>query len=185
MDDPIPHPVNIARIRQFRLGEGVDMSGVTTKIVSCNCSMDLIIDNNSKLFALHIHPPDMEILFGHLPFAEMQGKELYAGSNDITLFRLSVGTRNKPMYGAGRNMQDLLQSGEGLPLVLRVSFRMTEAILCTLRTSHSTRIRTGKQGGTARTRSDSRQTIRAEMRKRAGAACQSIDCTPVDRLSAS
>ncbi|GER27693.1 late embryogenesis abundant protein [Striga asiatica] len=121
-----PPPPNISLqivgFRQFRLGEGVDGSGVTTKLLSCNCSIDLIVDNNSKLFALHIHPPLMEISFGHLPFAMSQSKELYAGSNDITLFRLNVGTRNKPLYGAGRNMQDLLQSGEGLPLVVRVGF---------------------------------------------------------------
>ncbi|KAL3622508.1 hypothetical protein CASFOL_033919 [Castilleja foliolosa] len=119
--------IKIAGIREFRLGEGVDRSGVTTKLLSCNCSMNLIIDNNSKLFALHIHPPHMELLFGHLPFAvsQMQDKEVYAGSDDITMFRLTIGTRNKAMYGAGRNMQDLLESGEGLPLVLRVSFRST------------------------------------------------------------
>ncbi|KAG8391245.1 hypothetical protein BUALT_Bualt01G0168000 [Buddleja alternifolia] len=115
--------IKMAGIRQFRLGEGVDSSGVTTKILSCNCSMDLIIDNKSKLFGLHIHPPTMEILFVHLPFAISQGKELYAGSADLTLFKLSVGIRNKAMYGAGRNMQDLLESGKGLPLVIRVSFR--------------------------------------------------------------
>ncbi|KAK6162966.1 hypothetical protein DH2020_002807 [Rehmannia glutinosa] len=115
--------IKIAGIRQFRLGEGVDGSGVTTKILSCNCSLDLIIDNNSKLFDLHIHPPTMELLFGHLPFAISQGKEVDAGSDDITLLRLNVGTRNKPMYGAGRNMQDLLASGKGLPLVIRVSLR--------------------------------------------------------------
>lgn len=39
------------------------------------------------------------------------------------MFRLNVGTRNKAMYGAGRNMQDLLESGKGLPLVIRVSLR--------------------------------------------------------------
>lgn len=53
----------------------------------------------------------------------MEGRELYAGNDDLTLLRVNVGTRNKPMYGAGRNMQDLLESGKGLPLVIRVSLR--------------------------------------------------------------
>ncbi|PIN23744.1 hypothetical protein CDL12_03538 [Handroanthus impetiginosus] len=117
--------LKVARIRQFRLGEGVDASGVTTKLLSCNSSMDLIIDNNSKLFGLHIHPPTTQLFFGHLPLAmsQTQGGELYAGSHDLIMLKLSIGTRNKPIYGAGRNMQDLLESREGLPLVIRVSLR--------------------------------------------------------------
>lgn len=56
-------------ISPFGLGEGVDASGVTTKMLTCNCSMDLIIDNKSKLFGLHIHNPALKMFFGKLPFA--------------------------------------------------------------------------------------------------------------------
>lgn len=59
----------MAGIRQFGLGEGVDGSGVTTKILTCNCSIDLLIENKSKLFGLHIQPPVLEMSFGHLTFA--------------------------------------------------------------------------------------------------------------------
>lgn len=53
----------------------------------------------------------------------MQGRELFAGNDDLTLLRYHVGTKNKPMYGAGRNMQDFLESGKGLPLIIRVSLK--------------------------------------------------------------
>nr|GMD67491.1 uncharacterized protein LOC109181281 [Ipomoea batatas] len=115
--------VRIVGIRQWGLEEGVDATGVTTKMLSCNCSIDLIIDNKSKLFGLHTHPPLTSMYFGRLPFATSQlGGELYAGSSGTTLFKLTVGTRNKPMYGAGRAMQDMLDSGKGLPVVVRVRF---------------------------------------------------------------
>lgn len=52
----------------------------------------------------------------------MQGPELYALSDGSTSFKLYVGTKNKPMYGAGRSMQDMLESGKGLPLAIRMSF---------------------------------------------------------------
>ena len=52
-----------------------------------------------------------------------QGSKLYAQSHSSTLFQLFVGTRNKPMYGAGTNMQDMLESENGLPIVIRVSLR--------------------------------------------------------------
>lgn len=59
----------MAGIKEFELGEGVDGSGVTTKILTCNCSMDLVIENKSKLFGLHIQPPLLQMFFGSLPFA--------------------------------------------------------------------------------------------------------------------
>ncbi|KAM1049548.1 hypothetical protein ACFX2I_028562 [Malus domestica] len=118
---PPPPKVSIqmAGIDQFGLGEGVDGSGVTTKFLTCNCSINLIIENKSKLFSLHIRPPAMEMCFGRLPFALSHGPKLYAESGS-SKFKLYVGTRNKPVYGAGRSMDDMLKSGKGLPLVLRV-----------------------------------------------------------------
>ncbi|KAG6735535.1 hypothetical protein POTOM_061855 [Populus tomentosa] len=115
--------IKIAGIRLFGLAEGVDGSGVTTKILNCNCSIDLLIENKSKLFGLHLQPPVLDMSFGHLTFATSRGSKLYAQSHSSTLFQLFVGTRNKPMYGAGTNMQDMLESENGLPIVIRVSFR--------------------------------------------------------------
>lgn len=56
-------------MREFKLGEGVDRSGVSTKILSCNCSINLGILNKSKFFRLHIHPPLIHMSFTVLPFA--------------------------------------------------------------------------------------------------------------------
>lgn len=54
----------------------------------------------------------------------VQGPKLYAGNDGSTMFHLFVGTRNKPMYGAGGVMQDMLiGNGKGLPLALHLSFR--------------------------------------------------------------
>ena len=59
----------MAGIGQFGLGEGVDGSGVSTKFLTCNCSIDLLIENKSKIFGLHIRPPAMDVSFGRLSFA--------------------------------------------------------------------------------------------------------------------
>ncbi|KAK6928736.1 hypothetical protein RJ641_004941, partial [Dillenia turbinata] len=55
------------------------------------------------------------------PEISIQGPELYAGSDETTSFQLFVGTKNKAMYGAGRSMEDMLESGQGLPLLVRMS----------------------------------------------------------------
>ncbi|CAI0426726.1 unnamed protein product [Linum tenue] len=125
--------VRVAGMSEFQLAEGVDSTGVTTKILTCNCSLDVLIKNKSKLFGLHVHPPILELSFGHLLVAMSRGSKFYAENHDSTSFRLYVGTRNKPMYGAGRNMQDLMESGRGLPIVVRVGlssyFRVVSSII--------------------------------------------------------
>ncbi|KGN58592.1 uncharacterized protein LOC101209149 [Cucumis sativus] len=113
--------VKVGEIEEFMLGEGVDKTGVGTKILTCNCTMDVIVDNHSKLFGLHILPPSLHMSFGPLPIAASQGPRLYAESGR-TRFRLSVGTSNKAMYGAGRDMEDKLDSGIGLELTIRLNF---------------------------------------------------------------
>ncbi|XP_028091339.1 uncharacterized protein LOC114291671 isoform X2 [Camellia sinensis] len=115
--------IKILGIREFGLGEGVDGTGVTTKILTCNCSMDLVVENKSKLFNLHVHPPIMELTFASLPLAISYGPKLYAGSDGTTSFQLNVATKNKPMYGAGRAMQDMLDMRKGLPLAINVRLR--------------------------------------------------------------
>ncbi|CAN0917440.1 hypothetical protein LINGRAHAP2_LOCUS30296 [Linum grandiflorum] len=112
--------IKVAGVNEFGLGEGVDSTGITTKILTLNCSLHLLIDNHSKLFGLHIHPPLLQLSFGRLPFAISRGSKMYAESHHSTLFDLYVGTRNKPMYGAGRSMQDFMESGKGLPIQVRV-----------------------------------------------------------------
>ncbi|CAK9322390.1 unnamed protein product [Citrullus colocynthis] len=113
--------VKVGEIEEFMLGEGVDKTGVGTKILTCNCTMNVIVDNHSKLFGLHILPPSIHMSFGPLPIATSQGPRMYAESGTTT-FQLSVGISNKPMYGAGRDMEDKLESGMGLELTIRVNF---------------------------------------------------------------
>nr|XP_043612169.1 uncharacterized protein LOC122583860 [Erigeron canadensis] len=116
--------IKIERINEFQLGEGVDNTGVTTKFLTCNCTMNLLIHIKSRLYGLHIHPVVLTWSFNNVPFAtSMETNELYASSNGPTSFVLYLGTTNKPMYGAGRSMQDILDSGNGLSSVIRVKLQ--------------------------------------------------------------
>ncbi|QCD95579.1 hypothetical protein DEO72_LG6g273 [Vigna unguiculata] len=123
--------VEIARFSEFKLAEGVDRSGVTTKILTCNCSLNLMIENKSRFFGLHIRPPTMDMKFSNLPFAFSNAPELYAESG-LSIFALQLGAKNKAMYGAGRNMEDMLDSGRGLPLVIRVILSSSFKVVPTL-----------------------------------------------------
>ncbi|CAH9085567.1 unnamed protein product [Cuscuta epithymum] len=61
--------VKMVGLEQWELGEGVDGSGVNSKILNCNASINLVIENKSNLFPLHIHPPLLQMYFGRFLFA--------------------------------------------------------------------------------------------------------------------
>nr|CAD1817736.1 unnamed protein product [Ananas comosus var. bracteatus] len=59
-----PKPPKVGKMEQFNLGEGVDNTGVITKILTCNCSINMEIENYSKVFGLHVHPQRWKWLLG-------------------------------------------------------------------------------------------------------------------------
>ncbi|XP_015690665.2 uncharacterized protein LOC102704966 [Oryza brachyantha] len=111
----------VGKVQQFSLGEGLDGSGVITSFLSCNLTVVMAVDNHSKVFTLHVRPPRLDMSFGRFTFATSQGEEAYdVGARGARSVRLFVAAEGKPMYAAGRGMQDLLESGGGLPLAVTV-----------------------------------------------------------------
>uniref|UniRef100_A0A7N0ZSE5 Late embryogenesis abundant protein LEA-2 subgroup domain-containing protein n=1 Tax=Kalanchoe fedtschenkoi TaxID=63787 RepID=A0A7N0ZSE5_KALFE len=117
--------IQMGGIRVFELREGVDRTGIPTKILACNASINLLVDNKSKLFALRIHRPLIRIYFDRLLLAVSREdlKVMSVETYERRVFKLSVGTKEKAMYGAGRMMQDMLESGTGLPLRFSLTFK--------------------------------------------------------------
>ncbi|KAF0915815.1 hypothetical protein E2562_039052 [Oryza meyeriana var. granulata] len=111
----------VGKIERFSLGEGLDGSGVITGFLSCNFSVVMVVDNHSKVFTLHVHSPRLDMSFGRFTFATSEGEGSYdVGARGARSVRLFVVAEGKPMYAAGRGMQDLLESSEGLPLAVTV-----------------------------------------------------------------
>lgn len=59
--------MQITRVNQFELAEGLDLTGVATNFLSCNISLALTIDNRSKVFGLYSPCPLVDIYFGRVP----------------------------------------------------------------------------------------------------------------------
>ncbi|KAL5218615.1 hypothetical protein ABZP36_019299 [Zizania latifolia] len=114
----------VGKIERFSLGEGLDGSGVITSFLSCNFSVAMVVDNHSKVFTLHVRSPRLDMSFGRFTFATSQGEGTYdVGPRGARSVRLFVAAEGKPMYAAGRGMQDMLESSDGLPLAVAVRAR--------------------------------------------------------------
>ncbi|KAJ6834494.1 uncharacterized protein M6B38_334555 [Iris pallida] len=132
---PVPKvSFKVVGFKQFSLREGLDNTGVATKILSSNCSVAMEIDNNSKAFGLHVHSPTLDMGFGRLKLASSLGPdESYVESDSYSILGLYVAVKDRPVYGAGRSMQDMLESGQGLPLAIRMgsssSYRVVGSLI--------------------------------------------------------
>uniref|UniRef100_A0A453IME8 Late embryogenesis abundant protein LEA-2 subgroup domain-containing protein n=1 Tax=Aegilops tauschii subsp. strangulata TaxID=200361 RepID=A0A453IME8_AEGTS len=62
----------VGKVERFSLGEGLDGSGVITSFLNCNCSVEMAVENHSKVFSLHLLPPLLDMSFGHFTFANSQ-----------------------------------------------------------------------------------------------------------------
>ncbi|CAM0872014.1 unnamed protein product [Alopecurus aequalis] len=116
----------VGKVERFSLGEGLDGSGVITSFINCNCSVEMAVENHSKVFSLHLLPPLLHMSFVQFNFATSQGDGPYVvvvGPGAATTVKLFVAAQEKPMYAAGRGMQDLLESGKGVPVTITVRSR--------------------------------------------------------------
>lgn len=70
-------------MNEFRLGEGVDNTGVATKFLTCNASIYLLVNIKSKLYSLHIHPVVLTLSFNNIPFATSMVRSSPLGLTEI------------------------------------------------------------------------------------------------------
>lgn len=68
----------VGKVERFSLGEGLDGSGVITSFLNCNCSVEMAVENHSKVFSLHLLPPLLDMSFGHFTFATSQQVRTHA-----------------------------------------------------------------------------------------------------------
>lgn len=123
----------VGKVERFSLGEGLDGSGVITSFLDCNCSVEMAVENHSRVFALRLLPDDtlLQMSFGNFAFAASRGVDQQGPGEDFVVgpgakstVRLFVAAREKPMYAAGRGMQDMLESKEGaVPVAITVRAR--------------------------------------------------------------
>ena len=81
---------SVGKVQRFALGDGLDGSGVETSFLNCNSSVDMVIDNYSKVFTLRVGPPQLQMSFGRFVLAISQA------STSIDLVLSLVSIHNRP-----------------------------------------------------------------------------------------
>lgn len=127
-----PSPVLLVKrieFQQLRIGQGSDKSGVPTKVFSCNCNVTLDLDNRSEFFGLHLRRARITMSFADLTLATGHGRHLYVDRDSTMTFNVNIAARRKAVYGAGPSMAHLVQSADGLPLVMHIDIESSIRVL--------------------------------------------------------
>jgi hypothetical protein len=60
-------------VENFYAGEGVDRTGVPTKLVTVNCSLQIDVENPSTMFGIHVSLTSIQLMYSQqIPIANGQ-----------------------------------------------------------------------------------------------------------------
>lgn len=96
---------NIA-IDNFYAGEGTDHSGVPTKMVTVNCSLNMIVSNPASMFGIHVTSGPVRLLYSQIAIGVGQVREYYQPKNSRRKVSAVIHGQKVPLYGAGGGLDD-------------------------------------------------------------------------------
>ncbi|XP_020153762.1 uncharacterized protein [Aegilops tauschii subsp. strangulata] len=105
----------------FYAGEGTDHSGVPTKMVTLNCSLNMVVYNPASMFGIHVSSGPVRLLYSEIAIGVGQVHKYYQPSKSHRLVSAVIHGEKVPLYGAGGG---LLLSGNDVTVPLTVDFEL-------------------------------------------------------------
>ncbi|KAM0913601.1 hypothetical protein ACQ4PT_012037 [Festuca glaucescens] len=96
-------------------GEGVDHTGVPTKLVTVHCLLKIDVDNPSTMFGIHVSSSSMQLMYSQIPIANGQLEKFYQPKASRHVASVILHGEKTPLYGAGATFSD---TGGAVPLTL-------------------------------------------------------------------
>ncbi|KAL9242356.1 hypothetical protein vseg_016365 [Gypsophila vaccaria] len=110
------HLKNI-KVNNFYYGEGADIRGVPTKMLTVNISVNITVHNPATFFGIHVSCSTIVLRYYQLTIASGQLDAYYQPRKSWRKTTVNIEGRNIPLYGAGPSFA-LSNHGDGVPLIL-------------------------------------------------------------------
>ncbi|KAL0925315.1 hypothetical protein M5K25_003636 [Dendrobium thyrsiflorum] len=101
----------------FYPGEGLDSTGVPTKLVTANCSLKINVHNPASTFGIHVTSSPINLKYLDIVIATGQLEKYYQPRKSHRTRSLILKGDRVPLYGAGASMP-LSNTGGSVPLTL-------------------------------------------------------------------
>ncbi|XP_050373047.1 uncharacterized protein LOC126790743 [Argentina anserina] len=123
-------------VHNFYFGEGSDMTGVPTKMLTMNCSMRMNVYNPATFFGIHVSSDTVSIMYSEIAVATGQLKKYYQPRKSHRNVIVNLQGVKVPLYGAGASVAVDDTSG-GVPMTLVFEVRSRGNVVGKLvRTKH-------------------------------------------------
>ncbi|KAL6874684.1 hypothetical protein ACP4OV_013349 [Aristida adscensionis] len=114
--------VKSATVHNFYAGEGTDGTGVPTKMVTLNCSLNIIVHNPSTMIGIHVSSGPILLKYSEIAIANGQLEKFYMPRTSHRVVSVLVHGEKTPLYGAGATL-GLSNTGGAVPLTLEMKVK--------------------------------------------------------------
>ncbi|OMO58167.1 Late embryogenesis abundant protein, LEA-14 [Corchorus olitorius] len=126
-------------VHNFYFGEGADMTGVPTKMLTMNCSVRLTVHNPATFFGIHVTSNPVDLMYSEIVVATGQVK-YYQPRKSSRSVVVNLQGDKVPLYGAGASLA-VSDNGGGVPMKLIFDVRSKGNVVGKLvRSRHRKRI---------------------------------------------
>ncbi|GLT51735.1 hypothetical protein SLA2020_251260 [Shorea laevis] len=105
-------------VHNFYFGEGSDMTGVPTKMLTVNCSVRMTIYNPATFFGIHVSSTPINLMYSEITVASGQLKKYYQPRKSHRTVLVSLQGDRVPLYGAGASLAVSADNEGGVPVAL-------------------------------------------------------------------
>lgn len=110
--------VKSVTVHSFYFGEGSDMTGVPTKMLTVNCSVRMTVHNPATFFGIHVSSTPINLMYSELTVASGQLKKYYQPRESLRRVTVVLQGERIPLYGAGASLAASADNGGGVPVAL-------------------------------------------------------------------
>ncbi|KAK9947671.1 hypothetical protein M0R45_003284 [Rubus argutus] len=127
-------------VHNFYYGEGSDVTGVPTKMLTTNCSLRMSVYNPATFFGIQVSSTTISLMYSDIAVATGQLKKYYQPRKSHRNVTVNIQGLKVPLYGAGASLEVDDTSG-GVPVTLVFEVRSRGSVVGKLvRTKHRKRI---------------------------------------------
>ncbi|RDX83621.1 hypothetical protein CR513_35443, partial [Mucuna pruriens] len=127
-------------VHNFYFGEGSDMTGVPTKMLTINCSVRMTMHNPATFFGIHVSSKAVNLMYSEIAVATGELKKHYQPRKSTGTVSVNLQGSKVPLYGAGASLTDLVNNGK-IPMTLVFEVRSRGNVVGKLvRSKHRRRV---------------------------------------------
>ncbi|KAE7998742.1 hypothetical protein FH972_003253 [Carpinus fangiana] len=109
-------------VHNFYIGEGSDSTGVPTKMLTMNSSVDMSVYNPATFFGIHVSSTPVNLMYSQLAAATGQLKKYYQPRKSHRTVSVNLQGNMVPLYGVGASLIVSEKNGE-VPMMLAFEVR--------------------------------------------------------------